>query len=102
MTGNFLSEFECKSIEEAVAKEVLGDVVLRGNKTTGQREVEQTSQMNKSMHSRKGSTSQLRLMTFKELRELQKVAATSHVGPGTYETPREELNKITFGQRRND
>lgn len=38
MTGNFLSETECKSIEEAVAKEVLGEVVYRGNKTTGQRE----------------------------------------------------------------
>ena len=35
MTGNFLSETECKSIEEAVAKEMLGEVVSRGNKTTG-------------------------------------------------------------------
>ena len=35
--NNYLSELECKSIEEAVAKEVLGDLIkgARGNKTTG-------------------------------------------------------------------
>lgn len=40
--GNYLSEIECKSIEEAVAKEVLGDLVSqqRGNKTTGDKLME--------------------------------------------------------------
>ena len=38
-------------------------------------------------------------MTFKELRELQKVAATSHVGPGTYDRPESKMNKITIGKR---
>ena len=38
--GNYLSEVECKSIEEAVAKEVLGELVNQtrgGNFTTGQK-----------------------------------------------------------------
>lgn len=40
--NNYLSELECKSIEEAVAREVLGDLVkqTRGNKTTGQKQME--------------------------------------------------------------
>lgn len=100
--GNYLSEVECKSIEEAVAKEVLGDLVnqTRGSKTTGQKARETpVSQHNRSTMSKNGSQSNLRLMTFKELRELQKVASTSHVGPGTYNPPAEKQKNITLGKK---
>ena len=38
-------------------------------------------------------------MTFRELRELQKVAASAHVGPGAYELPQQKMNNITIGGR---
>ena len=44
----------------------------------------------------------MRLMTFKELRELQKVAATSHVGPGTYNESKGKMNNMTIGKRYGD
>lgn len=41
----------------------------------------------------------IRLMSFKELRHLQKVASESMVGPGAYDLPMDKPKDISFGRR---
>lgn len=41
----------------------------------------------------------IRIMSFKELRKMQKIAALSTVGPGRYDLPENKLPKVSFGMR---
>ena len=61
---------------------------------------EQLAPTDKVHGPRSQSTSQnIRLMSFKDLRQLQKIASEAMVGPGSYEMPESKMNKVSFGRR---
>lgn len=51
------------------------------------------------MKGNSGNKSMVRLMTFKELRELQKVAAKANIGPGSYNVKETDNKKMTLGKK---
>lgn len=92
---NFLSETECRSIEEAVASQVHGNA--RSRSRTRSRSNASGMLRNKMLNN--SSNENLRVMTYRELRKLQKTALMSNLGPGTYETVDEKMPNISFGGR---
>ena len=97
ISGNFITDTECKSIEDTIAKEVLKEMRMNSKvfKTLeGPMESDYKRTKGKSKHK-----TDIRLMSFKDLRQLQKVASESIVGPGSYNLPIDQQNKISFGMR---